>query len=103
MTNKLRFLMPRLIGATLVVGIAAFIITTLFKLLLGMVLLGGAITLMAKQAGKRRKQWMAQFKHQSGPGYGGRGAFGNSNMWGQPIQPITGYATQKGTTIIPIN
>jgi hypothetical protein len=35
MKRRMGIIMPRLIGATIVVGIAAFVITTLFKLLLG--------------------------------------------------------------------
>ncbi len=32
MKNNFRFIFPRLIGATLVVGLAAFVITTLFQI-----------------------------------------------------------------------
>ena len=103
MKKKMSFIMPRLIGATLVAGLAAFIVTTLFKLLLGVTLLAGAITLVARKVGSSRRKWMARYGQQPMPGFANRNAFANDNPWANNIQPIKNYATQKGTSIVPIN
>ncbi len=102
MKNKLRFIMPRLIGATVAAGLAALVITTVFKLLLGLTLVAGTITLIARSFGKRRIQ-LGQYGQDAMPGLGNRNAFGNSSVWASPIQPVNGYANQKGTSIVPIN
>lgn len=102
MKNKIRFIMPRLIGATVVTGLAALVVTTLFKLLLGVTLLAGAITLIARSFGRHRKQ-SGLYGQDAMPGLGNRSAFGNSSIWASPVQPVTGYAIQKGTSIVPIN
>ena len=102
MKNKLRFIMPRLAGATVVTGLAALVITTLFKLLLCLTLLAGGIALLARSFGRRRQQ-LGQYEHDAMPGLGNRNAFDNSRQWNSPIQPVNGYATQKGTSIVPID
>lgn len=102
MKNKLRFIMPRLIGATVIVGLAAFIIGTVFKLLLGITVLAGLITLAARAFGKRQK-FLEQYGQNAMPGFGNWNAFGTRGAANNPIQPVNGYATQKGTSIVPIN
>ncbi|MBE9461584.1 hypothetical protein ACFP1I_02300 [Dyadobacter subterraneus] len=96
MKNNFRFIFPRLVGATLVVGLAAFVITTLFKLMLGLVLIGGIVTLIRRAAG--RNQMMAAHIR--------NGQFGNNevinidggNPWAASTNPV--HAT---STIVPIN
>lgn len=102
MKNKIRFIMPRLAGATVIAGLAALVITTVFKLLLGLTLLAGAVTLIARSIGKR---WELSSRYGNGtvPGFSKWNAFGNSNAGINPIQPVTGYATPKGTSIVPID
>lgn len=86
-------MMPRLIGATLVVGLAALIITTLFKLLLGITLLAGVITLISRRAGKRSQQWVTA---------GNQNIMGNNAGWNN--QPAAfGSPVTKQSTIVPIN
>jgi len=36
MKKRIGFIMPRLVGATLIAGVATLVVTTLFKLLLGL-------------------------------------------------------------------
>ena len=103
MKKKLGFIMPRLIGATVLVGLAAFVITTLFKLLLGITLIAGAITLIARKASSRRKKWIAQYGQGAVPDFGNRNTFGNNRGWANQMQPISGHAAPKGATIVPIN
>lgn len=102
MNNKLRFIMPRLAGATAAAGLAALVITIVFKLLLGLTLLAGAITLIARSIARRRKL-SGQYGQNAMPGFGKWNALSNSNAGINPIQPVSGYATQKGTFIVPIN
>ncbi len=102
MKNKMQFIMPRLIGATVVVGVAALIIGTLFKLMLGFVLLGGIITLISNKVGRRREQYLAGYGQHEMPGFGRMNNFGNNNPLTNKMQPIN-KAAQKSTTIIPIN
>ena len=102
MKNKLRFIMPRLIGATAVAGIAALVITTLFKLLLGLTLLAGGIAIIARSIGRGRRQ-LGQYRQDEMPGLGNRNVFGSSSVWAGTVQPVNRCATQKGTSIVPIS
>ncbi len=103
MKNKMLFIMPRLVGATVVVGAAALIVSTLFKLLLGLTLIGGVITLATQKAGRRRNRFMAGYDQDALlPGLGRRNALGNNNFWGNQRIAV-GQSAQKAATIIPIN
>jgi hypothetical protein len=101
MKNKMRFIMPRLIGATVVVGVAALIIGILFKLMLGVVLLAGIVTLISNKVSRRREHYLAGYGQQEMPGFGRMNSFGNNNPWASKMQPIN--KAQKATTIVPIN
>lgn len=102
MKNKLRFIMPRLAGATAAAGFAALIITTVFKLLLGLTLLAGIATLIARSISKRRRV-SGQYGHDAISGFDKWNAFGNSSEGVHPIQSVTGYATRERTSIVPVN
>lgn len=96
MKNNFRFIFPRLIGATLVVGLAAFVITTLFKLMLGLVLIGGIVTLIRRAAG-RNHMMLAHIRN---------GQFGNSeviNIEGGNPWVARANAVRNTSTIVPIN
>lgn len=100
MNRRIRFIMPRLIGATIIAGMATLFITVLFKLLLGLTLLAGAATMIMRGISRRQKQ----FGHYgSMPGLGKQNGFSNNYYRNNSIQPIGGYQTQKGTTIVPVN
>lgn len=86
--------MPRLIGATVVVGIAAFIIGTLFKLLLGATLLAGAISLIGRRIGKRQAGLADQNLQP---------VFNNANGSISARGPWNSAAFQKSATIVAIN
>lgn len=96
MKNKFRFIMPRLVGATVVAGLAALVIVTVFKLLLGVTILAGAIAIIARSFSKGHEQ-LAQYPQGALPD------FSNGSAWGGKIQPVTGYSTTKGTSIVPID
>lgn len=98
MKNNFRFIFPRLIGATIIVGIAALVITIVFKLLLGIVLIGGMVALIRKAVTNKR--------HQINGDYNGAlspvpfRSFSN-NPWQEPVS-IQGNIAMK-QTIVPIN
>jgi hypothetical protein len=48
MNRNFRFIFPRLLGATVIVGVASLIFITLFKLLAGLVVIGGAAALIRR-------------------------------------------------------
>lgn len=103
MKNKMLFIMPRLVGATVIVGAAALIISTLFKLLLGLSLIGGVITLAAQKASRRRHRLMAEYNQDALlPGLGKRNALGNNGFWGSQRTAV-GQSVQKAAAIVPIN
>ena len=99
MKNNLRFIFPRLIAATVIVGVASFILFTLFRLLIGVLIIGGIVMLVRKMTGRNHQEF--------GPGQYGR--FANSgygplptrNQWESPIS-VNANPSQK-QTIVPIN
>ena len=99
MRNNLRFIFPRLIGATVIVGIASFIMITLFKLLVGLLLIGGVATVAMRIAGKRNPAFgNSQYGRFA---QGGIGPMSHGNQWGGPITVNANYAHKQ--TIIPID
>lgn len=105
MKKRMGFIMPRLIGATILVGVAAFVITAIFKLLLGVTLLAGIATIISRKAFRRRQQMMpAGYAPQNSFGeYGYTNAMrGNSSRANQ--SPSFGRpASKKAATIVPID
>lgn len=99
MKNNFRFIFPRLVGATVIVGLASLILVTLFKLLIGIMLVGGVVMLVKRMVGRPA--------HGLGPGQYAR--FANSgygyhqghNQWAGPIS-VDGN-NKRSETIVPIN
>ncbi|WP_400263524.1 hypothetical protein ACFX5U_11355 [Sphingobacterium sp. SG20118] len=56
MKNKMRFIIPKLIGATLIVGLLTFVLGLLFKLLIMCTVLGTAIMLIAAKMRNRKSR-----------------------------------------------
>ena len=97
MKNNFRFIFPRLIGATVIVGLASLIMVTLFKLMLGILLIGGVVAIFRRIAGKNH------------PGFS-NGHFGenhnfvsvsNHHQWADRVT-VNANPAQK-VTIVPIN
>lgn len=105
MKKRMGFIMPRLIGATIVVGIAAFIITTIFKLLLGVTLLAGIVTIISRKAFGRRRHMMAAGYGPQNPfnEYGYTNAMRGNDAWSNQSSSFGRPASQKAATIVPIN
>jgi hypothetical protein len=102
MKNRIGFIMPRLIGVTAIAGVATLIVTIVFKLLLGLSLLAGVATLVIRLI-TRQGRWLPKYDDSNRPAFGSWGHFGNSNPATDSIQPVSGFATPKAATIIPID
>jgi hypothetical protein len=96
MRNSFRFIFPRLIGATVILGVAALLITILFKLLIGLVLIAGVVLLVKSVAGSRR--------HVYGGNYGTSitGCQSGASAYQQYNGP-TSVRNRQQVTIVPIN
>lgn len=98
MKNKLKFIIPRLIGLTLAVGILSFLLITIFKIL---ALITFSLALVAFIASRMRKKRMR------------RGSFDSSNYSRQAItldnttpmgrEPISSFVKRPQVAIIPIH
>ncbi|MCS4303656.1 MULTISPECIES: hypothetical protein [unclassified Chryseobacterium] len=62
MNNKIKFILPRLLGITIVVGAAVLILSIVFKLLLAGLVLTGIGMFVAKMMGKRHEKQIAYGK-----------------------------------------
>ena len=97
MKNNFRFIFPRLIGATVIVGAASFIMITLFKLMLGVLLIGGVVAIFRRMAGRSHARMASgQFKQ-----HNTFGPFSNQNHWAGGVT-VNANSAQK-LTIVPIN
>jgi hypothetical protein len=100
MKNNFRFIFPRLIGATVIVGLAALIITTLFKLLLGLVMIGGVVVLVKRFAGRPgQMQENGEYGQITQVGFGPM----NHQSYGANYATVSAVPVQRQTTIVPIN
>ena len=100
MKNNFRFIFPRLIGATILVGIAALVISIVFKLMLGVILIGGLV-MMIKRLVFRSNQRMHEGIYE-GHYYGGVSPLQYQHQWVNQ-QPVGGNPFQKSATIVPID
>ena len=99
MKNNFRFIFPRLVGATVIVGLASLILVTLFKLLLGIMLVGGVVMLVKRMVGRTNPRLGAgQYARYGDIGYG---SFQGHNQWAGPITVDRNQSQQQ--TIVPIN
>ncbi|RQO30339.1 hypothetical protein DBR32_12270 [Taibaiella sp. KBW10] len=99
MKHKLRFILPRLIGATVIIGLASMVLFILFKLLIAAAAIGIILAIASKFMGKRAR------KHMSGYGpaaFGTPGQKVHAMDHQAPQQPIYTQTKQKATTIVPI-
>ena len=97
MKNNFRFIFPRLIGATVIVGLASLIMVTLFKLMLGLLLIGGVVAMFRRIAGKNHPGL-------SNGQFGENNNFvsvGNHHQWTDGVR-VNANPAQK-LTIVPIN
>src|SRR4051794_8619195 len=102
MKNKIGFVMPRLVGATVFAGVATLIAVTVFKLLLAITVLAGVISLVARLARKQENR-LLKYGRDHGAAFGNWGGFGNRGPATNSIRPFGGFANPKEATIVPID
>ena len=99
MKNSFRFIFPRLIAATVIVGLASLILATIFKLLIGVLIIGGIVAAASRLARRGnhalRAGRYAQFSN------GGIGPVMNGNHWDNSVT-VNANPLHK-QTIVPIN
>ena len=64
MKNRTSFIVPKILGITVLVGVATFVLAMVFKLLVAGLVLAGIGTLIAKAVGKRRRYFDRQDYYQ---------------------------------------
>lgn len=90
--NKIKFILPRLLGVTVLAGIATFILATVFKLLFAGLLLTGIAALVMKIAGKKREK-ISRGKYENSP---------LPEYFGRQNDPVFSRVKSEGLAIIPI-
>ncbi|MFD1768770.1 hypothetical protein [Sphingobacterium suaedae] len=97
MKNKMRFILPRLIGWTLIVGLATWIIGVLFKLLLLFTFAAAIGTWAAARIRRRKAQHLQEganpFVHQA--------VYRRSAI--NPVVPVPVKSVNSNLSIIPIH
>ncbi|MFU1855879.1 hypothetical protein ACK8HY_02550 [Sphingobacterium sp. NGMCC 1.201703] len=96
MKNKIRFILPRLIALTVIVGLASLIMGAIFKLLLvATILFGIGSFAMAKM----RRREMRSFKMHKAPVHPGMYSASRTNS---AIVPLHKQQRVKNATIVPV-
>ncbi len=96
MKNKMRFLLPRLIGITIIAGIATLIIGTIFKLLLLGTVAAGIGTLVARKFARRRQREYINYYDNSPI------SFERNSEQNYAVQPSFQASRTENLAIIPI-
>lgn len=100
MKTKFQFIFPRLIGATLVIGLASLIFMVVFKLLLGIVLVGSLVMLIRSITGRNRHEDAAPYEQHMG--YSHVIPINQEVRSHHRMSKMPAYAS-KPVSIIPIN
>ncbi|TDE18284.1 hypothetical protein [Dyadobacter psychrotolerans] len=98
MKNNFRFIFPRLIGATVLVGLASLILVTIFKLMLGILLIGGVVAMFKGFFGRRNELaggMYGEYQHR------GINPMSNSGHWSERVSVNVNPVQHQ--TIVPIN
>ncbi|MBP2618248.1 hypothetical protein [Chryseobacterium jejuense] len=91
----MKFILPKLLGVTVLVGIAMFILSMIFKLLFAVLVLAGIGTFVAKMIGKKRERQM-------GYGNGKREFLPYYNNVPKPQEAVYSQTRKENLAIIPI-
>lgn len=96
MKNKIRFIIPKLIGVTLVVGLLSFLIGLLFKLLIAATILSAvAIFIASKIRNKKSQKMLREHWNPISPDY--------RTDSSTPVRPASHEFQRTNLAIIPIN
>jgi len=98
MKNKMRYILPKLIGITVIAGLATLIIGMVFKLLLAVTLIAGIGTLVASKFRRRRRERYFEPYQENLPI-----GFNPSNNIEFAVRPNYRNSRTENIAIIPIN
>ncbi|MBO9594056.1 MAG: hypothetical protein J7599_14200 [Niabella sp.] len=98
MKHKILFILPRLAGLTLLIGLASLVLFLLFKLLLLAIGISVIVLIAGKIITKARQKWAAG----SGLGWTGN-PYLNELQHNGSLQPVTHHKSQGTPAIIPIH
>ena len=103
--KKMKFPLPKIVGLTVVAGIAAMLLATLFKVLLLASVAGIVIRAAARRIGRKRRM-MQPGGMQAGQGFERMQQGPRSQFWTPPFRQgsvMQAGKTQRTSGIIPIN
>ena len=96
MKNKIRFIIPKLLGVTIVVGLLSFVIGLLFKLLVAATILSAVgIFIASRMRNKKSKKMLREYWTPVAPDF----RTDNSS----PLRPVSHKVQHTNFAIIPIN
>ena len=103
--KKMKFILPRIIGLTVIAGIATLLMSLVFKVLVLASIVGIIVSLVGRKM-SRRRQMMQQYGMQGQQGFGQmpggpESYFGQSPFHRSDVAPV--YNAQRSSAIIPIN
>ncbi|AQX04552.1 hypothetical protein ATB99_04900 [Elizabethkingia meningoseptica] len=97
MKNKMRYILPKLIGLTVIAGLATLIIGMVFKLLLAITLIAGIGTLVVSKFRRRRERYFEASQQNLPIG------FSPVNDYNFAVKPNYRSSRNENIAIIPIN
>lgn len=96
MKNKIRFIIPKLLGVTLVVGLLSFVIGLLFKLLVAATILSAAgIFIVSRMRNKKSKKMLREYCSPIAQDFRADAS--------SPLRPTSQEVQHTNLAIIPIN
>lgn len=98
MKNKIKYILPRLIGITAIVGIVSFLIVAIFKILVMVTILAALGTWIASRAFKRRGKSAQLMLAEDRSAY--PVAAGQMSV---AIVPVSFVGQQRSQAIIPVH
>lgn len=98
----MKFILPRLLGLAVIAGIASFVLAMIFKLLIGVIIIGTLAYFATRLFSKRHKQDAAAHyggQYMTSPfGNGPQHPYPDFGQYPMPVRHTSGHAA-----IIPIN
>lgn len=97
MKNKMRYILPKLIGVTIIAGLATLVIGMIFKLLLVGTVIAGIGTVIASKFRRRERRYFQEYQENLPIGFDPR----NENQFA--VKPNYRTARTENIAIVPIN
>lgn len=96
MKNKIRFIIPKILGVTIVVGLLSFVIGLLFKLLIATtILIAAGIFIASRMRNKKSQKMLREYWRPIAPDFRADTT--------SPVRPAAQEVQRTNLAIIPIN